>query len=122
MAGLATGRKAPEVPISATAELVDDFPGSYRPNGRMIVALFLSREIRALGINYSERVTLHQAIHQLIDPLSSSILSEEGMRAMNYYAWGGFEVLQEWFEDRPRAIEVFLPVFKERLDEVLQTP
>lgn len=117
LAGLATHRKAADFPSSGTAELVDDFPGPYRPNGRMVVALFLTRELRSLGVSYTERAALHRAVQRLVNPLSASHLSEEGMRELNKYAWEGLDVLREWFEDRPRALETFLPEYKARIDE-----
>jgi hypothetical protein len=114
MAGLATGRKA-DVPTADTTELVDYFPGEYKTRGRLIVALLLSRELRALGIDLAERVLLHQAIQQLIDPLSSSHLSDAGMKEANRYAYGGFEVLTEWFADPPQHMETFLVFYSRRM-------
>jgi hypothetical protein len=118
MAGIASGRKE-DVPTAETTELVDEFPGEYRANGRLITAAFLARELRAMGIQYSERAALHSAIRQLIDPLAASHLSDAGMKEMNRYSYGGFEVLTEWFQDRPRAIETFLPLYRRHLAATL---
>ena len=117
LAGLATSRKAAELPTAQTAELTDDFPGPYRQNGRMIIALFLTRELKLLGVSYAERTTLHREVQRLVNPLSASHLSDDGMREMNKYAWEGLDVLKEWFEDRPRALETFLPEYKCRIDK-----
>jgi hypothetical protein len=121
IAGLAVGRKA-DVPTDDTAELVDYFPEVYRAKGRLLIALFLSRELRLLGINATERTALHSAIHSLVAPQSLSHLSDLGMREFNRYAWGGFEVLTEWFDDNPRTLATFLPLFKRRLDAALDAP
>lgn len=118
MAGLAVGRKE-DIPIGDTTELVDDFPGDYRAKGRLVLSLFLSRELKALGVKLSERTTLHSAIHRLVDPLSASHLSDAGLKEMNRYSFGGFEVLTEWFDDQPRTIETFLPLYKRKLDTAL---
>lgn len=118
MAGLATGRKE-EVPQAETTDLVNEFPGNYRSRGRIIIALFLTREIKAMGIKMSEKRMLHSTIRGLVDPLSSSHLSDAGMKELNKYAFGGFEVLTEWFQERPRVIEAFLPLYKKYLDSVL---
>lgn len=117
MAGLAAGRKA-EVATAETTELVDYFPGDYKSQGRLIVALLLSRELRALGIELAERSLLHAEIQRLIDPLSPSHLSELGMKVANRYAYGGYEVLAEWFEDPPQHIETFLVLFSRRIAEI----
>lgn len=114
-AGLAAGRKA-DATTENTAELVDYFPGQYRSKGRVIVAWFLARELRSMGIKMHEREVVHMTIKSLVDPLSPSHLSDEGMRVLNRYSYGGFEVLtDEWFDTPPTSIETFLPMFKQRL-------
>src|SRR5437868_6923296 len=115
IAGFATGRKT-DVGTADATDLVESFPGVYRASSSTIVALFLSRELKKMGISLSERGALHTAIRHLVDPRSPSYLSDEGMRQMNRYAFGGYEVLTEWFEDRPRHLETFLPLLKRRMD------
>lgn len=112
IAGLATKKKA-DVSTTDATELVDYFPGEYRARGRVIVATFLARELQALGIEMTEKRALHSSIAQLVDPLSPSHLSEAGVKEMNRYAAGGFDQLTEHFDDPPRAIETFIPLFKQ---------
>jgi hypothetical protein len=119
MAGLASGKKA-FLPANEATDLVQDFPGDYRSRGRLIVALLLTRELRRMGIEFNERTALHSEIAKLIDPLSSTHLSAAGMDEINHYAFGGFDVLADWFEDRPRHLETFLPQFHQRLRESLK--
>lgn len=119
MAGLATGRKE-EASQAETTDLVSDFPGDYRAKGRLITALFLSQELKELGIELSERTALHSAIRSLVDPLSSSHLSDAGMKELNKYSFGGYEVLTQWFPDGPQTIETFLPLYKRHLDEAIK--
>jgi len=114
MTGLATGRKA-DASHQDTTELVDAFPGVFRSRGRLLVASFLAREVRAHGVTTTDRAALHRTISGLIDPLSPSHLSDAGMKEFNRYSYGGFDVLTEWFEDRPRAIETFLPTYHSQL-------
>ena len=115
MAGLSTGKKE-SVPTTQAPELVDYFPADYQSKRRVIVALFLSKELEALGISMSERDQVYGQIAKLVDPLTPSGLSDVGMREMNRYSYGGFDVLaNEWFEERPRIMEVFLPIFKKNL-------
>src|SRR5262245_33582842 len=86
-----------------TQELPDYFPGEYASRGRVIVALFLRRELDRRGIDLTERKALHKQISELVNFSMGSGLSEEGMRQMNAYAHGGFEKLAELFgeENRP---------------------
>ncbi len=114
MAGLASRRKA-DASQAETTELVDTFPGAYRQRGRLLVAAFIARELQGLGVSTRDRAALHSAIHSLVDPLSPSHLSDGGLKEFNRYSYGGFDVLTEWFDDRPRAIETFLPVYFDHL-------
>ena len=115
MAGLATGKKE-SVPTTQAPELVDYFPADYRSKGRVLVALFLSKELEALGISMLERDQVYRQIALMVDPLTPSGLSHTGMEEMNRYSYGGFYVLaNEWFENRPRIMEVFLPLYRIKL-------
>jgi hypothetical protein len=120
MMGLAA-RKFRSDPGSDTHELPDNFPGEYSTRGRVIVSLFLRRELERCGIDLTERKALHKEISDLVNSSSLSGLSEEGMKQMNAYAHGGYEVLADLFgeENRPRHIETFLPLYKAKLEELL---
>ena len=110
LAGLSQGVKEKmDNQADETTELVDSFPGDYQSKGRLITSLFLSRELQALAVDFSDRERLHNEISRLVDSMSPSRLTTEGMRRMNQYSYGGFEVLTEWFDDRPRSLEAFLP-------------
>lgn len=119
IAGLTAGRKVTlDNENTETTELVSNFPGVYRQKGRLIVALFLSRELKAMGVATHERTALNSSIGNLIDP-EISHLSELGMKEMNRYSYGGFDVLTEWFDDKPTALDTFLPLYKKCLDAAL---
>lgn len=119
MMGLAT-RKFCD-PASDTHELPDNFPGEYWSRGPVIIALFLRRELQRRGIDLTEKKALHKEISKLVDSSSPSKLSEEGMKQMNAYANGGYEVLADLFgeENRPRHMETFLPLYKGKLEELI---
>ncbi len=117
MAGLATNRK-PEARGEAK-DLVNDFPELYKKNSRLILALFLSRELRSKGIKLNEKTELHAEISYLVDASEPSRLSEHGMQELNRYASGGYEALIEEFPDRPRHLETFLPQYKAYLEDHL---
>lgn len=118
IAGIAAKQKKDIAPSDAT-DILDYFPEHYRHRARHMVTLFLARELELLGVSMSEKKTMHAQISRLIRPDSPSFLSDEGMREFNRYANAGFEVLADWFDDRPRRLETFLRGFKARLDQLL---
>jgi hypothetical protein len=124
VAGLATNRLT-QLQDSETAELVDSFPGEYAAKGRLIIALFISRELRRQSVKFNERTTVNASIRRLVDPNSPSRLSAEGMKQLNQYAYGGFEALIQWFgnkpDERPRMLATFLPLFHRYLQEALDS-
>lgn len=111
----AGGRKALDVPLSETSELIEYFPDRYRGNrGKLMIGLFLSQELKALGIQMDEKKDVNRIISEYIEPESPSTLSNEGFRQFNSYVYGGDEVLREWFDDQPRSLETFLRFFSEK--------
>lgn len=122
MAGIAAGpERKQSASLDDTAELVDNFPDKYKPRGKLLVALFLTRELQALGVAMTEKKAVHTVVARLVSPDSPNYLSDEGMREFNKYAHGGYEVLRDWFEDRPRTLDSFLRTFKRNLDASLKT-
>jgi len=119
IAGLATNTLA-NAPDSETSDFIDNFPNDYAAHGRLITALFLSRELKRQGVELTERAAVNTCIRRLVDPNSASRLSAEGLRILNQYAHGGFEVLTspDWFSERPRTLENFLPLFHQHLKRV----
>lgn len=118
VAGLADGRKT-NVQDDDTTVLVENFPGEYGANGRVIVGFFLSVELEVLGVKRADRESLNKTINRLVNPNAPSYLSAEGMRAMNQYSYGGFEVISEWFDDRPRTFGGFFPRYHEEVGQLL---
>ena len=76
--GLSQGEKR-NLPNDKTSELVSNFPGAYQSRGRLIVSLFLSRELEELAVDFSNREELHKQVSGLVDSLSPSRLSAEGI-------------------------------------------
>ena len=66
----------------------------------------------------AEKKSVHAAISHLVQPEAANHLSDDGVREFNKYAHGGYEVLLEWFDDRPRSLESFLRTFKLKIDAV----
>ncbi len=111
VAGLSAGGRRIDIKSTETTELVDYFPGPYKETNRIIISLFLATEIERMGVSTDDREAVHKQISKLVDPRTPSQLSEEGMKLMNQISYGGFDMLTEQFEDRPRSTEVFLVKF-----------
>jgi hypothetical protein len=116
-AGLISGNKS-ETTTTDSDLIVNHYPGEYRQRGRILNAWLISKELESLGIDVSERTGVHEAIHQLVDPLSPTNLSDHGMQQMNRYAAGGFEVLSENILEPPRVASRFLIEFQQLIHEV----
>lgn len=114
-AGIASRQKS-DASSNVTAELVDYFPDRYKERGKLLVALFLRREIESMGVSTDEKEAVHSVISKLVRPESPNYLSDEGLREFNRYANGGFDVLLDWFDDRPRTLATFLRQFKAKVD------
>lgn len=113
MAGLAYGARNSDVKGSDATDLVDNFPGPYREQSRLIIAMFLESELRRMGIAISDREAVNRYVNSMVDPMAPSQLSENGLRKLNEISFGGFDVLSEYFEDRPRSTEAFLLHYEE---------
>lgn len=113
IASLASGGKKGDAERDEATDLVDSFPGAYKEKSRVIIALFLASEIERLGIASENREAVYKQIRQLVDPQTPSQLSDTGMKLMNQMSFGGFDLLTEQFEDRPRSLEAFLVRYHE---------
>jgi hypothetical protein len=119
IAGIAGHRKL-SLPQEETPELINYFPPNYNlARQHAMIALFLKAELDELGLamgDPADKRAVHAAIARLVDHASPSRLSADGIGLFNQYAHGGFQVLAEWFDDRPRSLETFLRAFKRHLD------
>lgn len=115
VAGVATGRKR-AMTGDDTSEMTDRFPGPYGASSKILVGLFLSAEIRKLGLVMSERERVHLEIAKLVRYDSVNHLTAAGVAEFCQYAHGGYEALLEWFDDRPRTLETFERQFKRSLE------
>lgn len=118
IAGVAAKKKG-KVLQEETEELVSYFPDPYRERGNHLVALFLTRKLEALGVTMVDKQEVHAMIAELVSPDAPNHLSDDGVREFNEYAHGGYEVLLDWFDDRPRALETFLQIFRRKIKDTL---
>lgn len=114
MAGLAKGEKE-TLPTSETKDITPRFPQEYRAESKIIMSLFLKKELDKMGVSLDDRKAVHETIKKYID---STDLSEDGQKEINRYVNGGIQVIKEYFGDRPRTIEVFLLRFSQMIDSL----
>ncbi len=100
-----------EMKTSDTTDIIDYYPGNYKNYGRLYVALFISSELRRLGIALNERTAVHEQIGKFVDSSSRNYLTDRGVREFNMYAHGGFDKLCEIFDEPPRSLELFVIQF-----------
>ncbi len=120
MVGFASGRRNPRITPEEVDSLVENFPGDFRDRGRRLVGLLIHAELAFRGIDLDERDAVYGRVAALVDPNSPSDLSNEGIKIMNQYAHGGFDVLWENLRDRPTSIETFIRKYARCLSD-LQT-
>ena len=121
MVGFASGHRNPHITPEEVDSLVDNFPAvDFRARGRRLVGLLIHADLAYLGIDLDKRDDVYSRVAKLVDPNSPSDLSNEGIKIMNQYAHGGFDVLCENFSDRPTSIETFVRKYARCLSD-LQT-
>jgi hypothetical protein len=120
MAGLAVNMRKDDFLVSDTSELVEYFPGRYKEKSRIIVSIFLSRQLSSHGVDLTDKKAAHTYISRLISPESQSLLSDEGMKQLNAYAYRGFEELITWFSVKPHTLESFLRIFSQKITEKIK--
>ena len=115
IAGITMNRKE-SLPPEGTAQLVPGFPEAYKSRGGLLVSLFLSHELKSRGVDPTERQRVRDVLSELVQSQSQNFLSDDGVREFNKYSFGGFDVLLDWFDDRPISLETFLQAFKHKID------
>ena len=105
--GFITKRRNIDISPNEVDELFRDFPSVFRPRGELLVGLLINTELSRIGIDLKERTSVYSTISELV-VTSPPYLSNEGVKRMNEYAHGGFDVLCENIDERPRSIETFV--------------
>ena len=105
-----------EIPATDTTEFIDYFPDKYKSKGKLLIGLFLSKELKKMGVSFDEKKQIHSIVSKLIDPQSHNYLSEEGMKQFNRYANAGFDLLADNI-DKPETLEDFLVAFDSYIRE-----
>ena len=96
-----------EIHSNDVDEIFRDFPGVFRSQGELLVGLLINTELSRMGIDLQERQSVYSTISELVIT-SPPYLSNEGIKRMNQYAHGGFDILCENMDERPRSLETFI--------------
>jgi hypothetical protein len=108
MAGLLSEQKTE---ASNTIEFHESYTKRYAPRAKLLIGLFLSKEIKKMRVSFDNKKEVNRVISNLIKPESSSYLTDAGLKEFNKYAYAGYEELLENIEDEPRTLEDFLIAF-----------
>ena len=107
MAGLLSENK---IDVPNTIEFNENYTKRYAPRAKILIGLFLSKEIKKMGVSFDNKKEVHHVISSLIDPLSPTFLKDEGLKEFNKYANAGYEELCDNME-KPYTLEDFLISF-----------
>lgn len=115
--GFITKRRNIEINSDDVDEMTRDFPSVFRSRGELLVGLLINTELSRMGIDLQERTSVYRIISDLVIT-SPPYLSNEGIKKMNYYAHGGFDVLCEQMDERPRTLETFVRKYHRFIQEL----
>ena len=119
MPGFITKQRNVEIHSDDVDEMTRDFPNVFQPCGELLVGLLINTELSRLGIDLNERTSVYSKISELVIT-SPPYLSNEGIKRMNEYAHGGFDVLCEHMEERPRSLEIFIRSYHRLIQNLQQ--
>lgn len=122
MAGLASGRYRDPAKLGLqTREMTDYFIEDYKAAQRLLIGMLVIAELRKGGIDLQEKAAVREVFKRLISPNSSSSLTDDGFKAMNAYASGGYEFLAESRETKPASAEEFLRDYLILIDNAVES-
>ena len=113
MLGLASGEKHPVLGKSDATEFQKNFVKAFIPVQKLIIGLLIKAELRRLGINTTEKDQVYDLLTEIVDPDSSTKLTDAGITKLNEYASGGYDVLSEELPTKPYYVEDFLRSYRQ---------
>ena len=120
MLGLATGKYSnPINKCKKYSDFTDYFVKDYKSHQNLILGLLIRAELSKLGISLDEKEDTKKHLIKLIDPSSTTNLTNEGIDSMNAYASGGFDYLTENFDSKPYHVEEFLISYTKLLQKAV---
>jgi len=88
-------------------KFIERYPSDYQNQADIIAGLLISAELHRKGIEKDDRSSIEKEMLRLLDHLSPTRLSEDGMEALNLYASSGFKFIREEILP-PQNLEEFL--------------
>lgn len=117
--GLAKGRYSDPARSGDTSrEIVDYFIEDYKQSQRLLLGLLVMAELNRYGTDLKERDSVREKFKFLVSPHGKSGLTDEGFKAMNGYASGGYEYLAESRDSKPLSAQEFLRDYINLIGEV----
>lgn len=116
VAGLTTGR-ADELP---SQEFVDYFIDDYKPVKHLLIGLLINAELKRAGIALNEKEAVRSKIKKLIDPSSSTLLTDSGVARLNAYADGGYLHIREKLGIKPYSTPEFIVGYTEMMNSYFE--
>lgn len=112
MMGLTSLQKKP---IESDAlDLTRDFPIEFNGSKLLIIGILVHTELKRLAIPIDNKANVQEKFIELVDPDSSSKLSNRGFSMMNEYTSFGFSLLKERLGSSPElANEFIIDIYKQ---------
>ena len=117
--GFIKRRRNTEIKSDSVDEITRYFPDAFRSRGKLLVGLLIDTELSRLGIDLQERTSVYSRISELVIT-TPPYLSDTGVKLMNQYAHGGFDILCERMDERPRSLETFVRKYYRLIQDLKQ--
>ena len=111
MMGFATGRTSAPLQRSEVTEFQKNYVKAYLPVQKLITGLLIKSEFKKYGVEATEKEQVYKILTEIIDPDSSTKLTEVGLNKLNEYASGGYDVMSEEFPSKFYSVEEFLRAY-----------
>lgn len=93
------------------------YPDDYKDSRDYIAGLLIASEIKRRNVRQSSPTELEKLMVELVTHESSTHLSEEGLKHLDYYAFRGVEWLVETIS-KPETLNDFLVAFCDNLKRI----
>ena len=87
------------------------YPGPFKGAADLIAGLLIEAELERKNIGHKDRAEIESQTTSLLEPNSPVRLSERGIKLLNRYAAGGFELLRSETMAAPRSIAEFFMAY-----------
>lgn len=96
---------------SDSSDIIQGYPASYRESKALIAGLLISTEAKRKGIDINNP-RLESIMLDYLSGEDETLLTDEGIKAINAYSRRGYVLYKELFPERPQSREEFLIGFE----------